>query len=320
MKKSLITIMFALFTLLLAACGTQEKADGEKSSGSNGEQKEITVKHDYGTTKVKVNPKKVVVFDFGTLDTLDKLGIEVTGVPKQNIPSYLKQYNDDKYKNVGGLKEPDFEAINEIQPDLIIISGRQADSYDQFSEIAPTIYMGVDTKKYMESFKKNVETIGQIFDKEDQAKEELAKVDNSVEDLKAKVDPSKKGLILISAGGKISAFGPGSRFGIIHDEFGVTPVDKKIDNSTPHGQTASFEYVLKENPDFLFVVDRDKVVQESGKESSTKKTIENDLVKKTNAYKNGHIVYLDPDYWYLSGGGLESVSEMVNEISSAITK
>ncbi|WP_050613747.1 siderophore ABC transporter substrate-binding protein [Bacillus testis] len=320
MKKSLIAIMFALFTIVLAACGAQDDKKDE-SNGSKEEQKTITVKHDYGETKVPANPKKVVVFDFGTLDTMNKLGIDVTGVPQDNVPSYLKEYKDSKYKNVGGLKEPDFEAINEIQPDLIIISGRQADSYDKFSEIAPTIYMGVDTKDYMKSFESNVKTIGQIFDKEKQANKELSAVKDSVQQLKDKVDPDKKGLIILASGGKISAYGTQSRFGIIHDEFGVTPSDKNIDSKSPHGQTASFEYVLKQNPDYLFVVDRDKVVtSEDGKDSGAKKTVENDLVKKTNAYKDGHIVYLDPNYWYLSGGGLESVAEMVNEVSSAITK
>jgi iron complex transport system substrate-binding protein len=42
------------------------------------------------------------------------------------------------------------------------------------------------------------------------------------------------------------------------------------------------------------------------------------LVKNTNAFKDGHIVYLDPDYWYLSGGGLESIQEMIKEVDKSI--
>lgn len=106
----------------------------------------------------------------GALDTLDKLGVEVTGLPKQAIPEYLSKYQDDKYANVGGLKEPDFEKIAELKPDLIIIQGRQADSFDEFSKIAPTIYIDTDNQHYMKSFKENTKVLGQIFDKEDQAK------------------------------------------------------------------------------------------------------------------------------------------------------
>ncbi|GJM75014.1 hypothetical protein HMSSN036_72300 [Paenibacillus macerans] len=63
----------------------------------------------------------------------------------------------------------------------------------------------------------------------------------------------------------MSAYGPGSRFGLIHDVFGVPAVDDTIEAST-HGQSISFEYVAEKNPDYLFVVDRDAVVTEEGKQ------------------------------------------------------
>lgn len=96
--------------------------------------------------------------------------------------------------------------------------------------------------------------------------------------------------------------------------FGFPPVDPDIKTST-HGDPVSFEYIVEKDPDYLFVIDRGAVV---GGESSAKQVVENELVKKTKAYKEGHIVYLDPSYWYLSGGGLVSVEEMVKEIGAAI--
>jgi iron complex transport system substrate-binding protein len=53
-------------------------------------------------------------------------------------------------------------------------------------------------------------------------------------------------------------------------------------------------------------------------EPASKELIENDLVKGTNAYKNGKIIYLAPNYWYLSGGGLLSVEAMVGEVSATV--
>nr|WP_256241790.1 hypothetical protein [Bacillus sp. V3B] len=38
----------------------------------------------------------------------------------------------------------------------------------------------------------------------------------------------------------------------------------------------------------------------------------------TTAVKEDHVVYLDPDYWYLSGGGLVSVAEMVKSVEEAL--
>ncbi len=124
----------------------------------------------------------------------------------------------------------------------------------------------------------------------------------------------KKGLVILANDGQVSAYGPQSRFGIIHDVFGITPVDPNIKADT-HGNKVSFEYILEKNPGYLFVVDRGAVV---GGKSSAKQVVENEIVSKTNAVKDGNVVYLDPNYWYLSGGGLESVSEMVKEVSKAL--
>ncbi|MBC1917343.1 siderophore ABC transporter substrate-binding protein [Listeria booriae] len=312
MKKLLMAAMLMLLAVFAVACGTDEKTKADEETAA----KELTIKHELGETKVKQNPEKVVVFDFGTLDTLQALGLSnnVAGLPKQSLPKYLNDFAADKYADLGGLKEPDFEKINEAAPDLNIISGRQSDSYDKFSDIAPTIYQGVDAKDYMKSFQTNVNTIASIFGKEDKAKKQLDAIDKQVADVKASVPEGKTGLILLANDGKMSAYGPGSRFGLIHDVLGVTPADPNIEAST-HGQSVSSEYIAEKNPDYIYVVDRGAAV---GGESSAKSVVENELVKKTNAYKNDHIVYLNPEYWYLSGGGLESVAEMVKEVGDSL--
>ena len=101
----------------------------------------ITVSHALGEAVVKKNPERVIVFDYGTLDTLDKMGVEIIGLPKSNIPTLLDKFNDDKYKDVETLFEPDFEKIYELKPDVIFISGRQAEVYEELVKIAPTVYM-----------------------------------------------------------------------------------------------------------------------------------------------------------------------------------
>lgn len=322
MKKSLLFIMLASFLLIMAACGSSDSnddaaEDGDSNADTTEEEKTVTIEHELGETEVPVNPEKVVVFDFGILDTLDKLNIPVTGVAKSgSIPSYLEQYESDEYENIGGLKEPDFEKIAEIDPDLIIISGRQADSYEEFEKIAPTVHLGVDTTRYMDSFEENMHKIGQIFDIDDQVGEELQTIEDNIAALKEKAGDAGDALIILANDDKISAYGQNSRFGIIHDVFGVSPVDEDIEAST-HGMNVSFEYVMEENPDTLYVIDRGAAIATDG-ETNTADLVENDLVKNTEAYKNDQIFYLNPDVWYLSGGGLESVQEMIDEIDASI--
>nr|WP_289710040.1 siderophore ABC transporter substrate-binding protein [Peribacillus butanolivorans] len=312
-KKLSLLLLIAMLAVVAVACGSNNEKEESSPKKESAKSEEITVKHKLGETKVKTNPEKVVVFDMGTLDTLDKLGVEVAAVPHDGLPEYLSKY-EGTTENAGGLKEPDFEKINEIAPDLILISGRQSDAYEELSKIAPTVYVGVDTTKYMESFEENVTLLGKIFGKEKEAAKEFASVEENITALKEKAPTDKKGLIILASGGKVSAYGPDSRFGIIHDVFGVPAVDDKLEVST-HGQSISFEYIAEKDPDYLFVVDRDAV---AGDGAAAKETVENDIVKNTKAYKEGNIIYLDPNYWYLSGGGLESVDSMVKEVSEGI--
>ncbi|WP_342506813.1 siderophore ABC transporter substrate-binding protein [Sporosarcina sp. FSL K6-2383] len=325
MKKFTMALLMVALMALLVACGAKDDAADDKTAGSTAESEVegteaaepemLTIKHDLGEAQIAKNPEKVVVFDFGMLDTLDELGVEVAGVPQANIPSYLSKYEDEKYTNVGGLKEPDFETIHAMQPDVIFISARQSAMYEELNDIAPTIFVGVDTTKYMESFKGNMEMIAELFGKEGKMAEELADIDSQIATISEKsVNNDGKTLIVLGNEGKVSAYGPSSRFGIIHDVFGFKAADENLEVST-HGQSISFEYILETNPDILFVIDRDAAV---GGDASAKDSIENELVIKTNAYKDGKIIYLDPNYWYLSGGGLQSVKEMIKEIEEVL--
>jgi iron complex transport system substrate-binding protein len=316
MKKWNLLMVILAMVLILAACGSKDEGQSEKASGEGAKvTEEMTIPHKYGEAVIKKNPEKVVVFDFGILDTLDELGIEVTGIPQTTIPTYLEKYAADTYTNVGSLKEPDFEAIHAMKPDVIFISARQAELYEEFADIAPTVFVELDYANYMESFKKNMNLIGKIFGKEDVVASEIEEINAGIEALKEKTTAlNKKGLILLANEGKVSAYGPGSRFGIIHDVFGFGAADEGIEVST-HGQSITFEYVLETNPDVLFVIDRNTAV---GADAAAKDTIENELVQKTTAFKEGKIIYLEPNNWYLSGGGLQSMKVMMSEIEGSL--
>lgn len=325
MKKwSLFTLVLSLL-FVLAACGTNSDKDSN-TNGSTGsdadkpateESTKIAIKHELDEEEVvfEKTPEKVVVFDFGVLDTLDELNIPVAGLPQATIPQYLEKYKSDEYENLGSLKEPDFEAIHAMQPDVIFISARQSDLYEEFKKIAPTVYMGVDYTDYIYSFTNNMETLAKLFGKEDEMKAELDEVNASIEEIKEQAAAKdEKTLIIMGNEEKVSAYGPSSRFGIIHDVFGFKPADVNIEKST-HGQSISFEYVMEQNPDILFVIDRDSAFDAN---ASVKNAIENDIVKKTNAYKNGKIVYLNGGPWYLAGGGLQSIKIMIEDVKAGL--
>lgn len=289
---------------------TQQEQSAEQTTvqitDANGEKSEL-----------KKNPKRVVVFDYGVADILKNLGVDaVVGLPKNGkMPEILSNYSDDKYTNVGSLKETDFEAVESLNPDLIIIGGRQAEDIDSFKEIAPTVNLAVDGQDYMNSFKTVVTDLGNLFDKQDEAKKAIDEIEAKI----AKVNKTvtEKGLtasVVMANEGSISTFYAKSRYGLIYNGLGFTEADKNIDDST-HGQQVSFEYFLENKSDYVFVVDRGAV---TGKGEAASKLFDNEVMNKTEVAKNGNIVYLNSVIWYTMTGGIESTNQMIDEIADAI--
>lgn len=314
MKKKLSSYLGALAAgaalLTMTACG-----GGAVASSTSDSAPTITVEHAQGSTaNVPVNPEKVFTFDLGVLDTLDALGVEPAGVPEASYPESLSKYADAKYEKIGSLKEPDFEAVSAGAPDLIIISGRTAGAYEELSKIAPTIDLSVDAANPMESFKNQTKKLGAIFAKEADVDAQLAEVDSTIADTKAKAATAGKGLIVLTSGGEVTAYGAGSRFGIIHDVLGVpTAADVKSEGS--HGEAVSFEYIKQVNPDLLYVINRDTAI---GNEAAASPVLDNELVQSTNAAKNNKVINLDPAAWYIVGYGLNNVQAMVNAIADSV--
>ena len=312
MKKFIYSMMVGA-AVLLTACGNGSASTDSSSNSSTEAATEVTIQDSDGEVTVPKDPQKVVVFDNGSLDTMDALGVgeRVIGAPTKSLPSYLASYQ--KVENAGGIKEPDLEKINQLQPDLIIISGRQRDFKEDLNAIAPTIFLSVDAKDTWNSTKQNIQTLATIFGKETVATEKIATLDQEITALQAQAKDSGKALVTLVNEGQLSAYGKGSRFGIIHDTFGFPEADDKIEAST-HGQSVSYEYVLEKNPDILFVIDRTKAI---GGDTSKDDVAANELVKETNAGKNHKVIQLAPDIWYLSGGGLESTQKMIEDVKAA---
>ncbi|EOT33670.1 siderophore ABC transporter substrate-binding protein [Enterococcus durans] len=315
MKRLVLSILL-MATFGLAACGNTGNSGTVSTQTSNTtEQTTVSIKDSNGDrVEVQKNPQKVVVFDNGSLDTLDALGVgdRVIGAATKNLPSYLDKYKD--VESAGGIKEPDLEKINQLQTDLIIISGRQSDYKEELAKIAPTLYLAVDTKEPWESVQQNVNALAEIFGKEDKAKEELATLTKEIEETKEKASKLEQtALVTLVNEGQLSAYGSGSRFGLVHDVFGFKQADDQIEAST-HGQSVSYEYILEKNPGILFVVDRTKAI---GGDDSKDNVSANELVAQTDAGKNDQVISLQPDVWYLSGGGLESMKLMIKDVNQA---
>ena len=292
----------------------------ESSINYNQEQETVTVNHLQGTTVVPKNPKRVVVMDIGVLDSLDYLDIhpEMLATCSSYLPKYIDKYKDNTV-DIGQMKNVDIEKINATKPDLIIISGRQSPYYKQLSEIAPTIDLSIDNNNYLVSFENKMRILGEIFDKEDMVTNRLFAIKSKIDTIRPDSrNKNKYGLLVLTTGNSLHAYGPGMRYSFVFDVFGLQTVvnkNRNEDTKSPGGKTISYEYILETNPDYIMVIDRDFSVNLG---ESAKRLFDNDLIKKTKAYQTNNIYYLDSDIWYLSGGGLESIDIMMDNISNIL--
>lgn len=300
----------AAATLALTACGGSSEAADDPSTAST-----VTIEHAQGSTEVPVDPQTVFTFDLGALDTMDALGVDVDGVPQGTLPAQLAAYAGGDITNIGSMKEPDFEAIAAAAPDLIVISGRVADSYDELSEIAPTIDLSVDAEDPIASFKAHTASLGTVFGVEDDVADRLAALDAKIAETRDAAAASGNGLVLMTSAGEVTAYGAGSRFGLIHDVLGVEEA-AEVKSEGTHGEAVSFEYIAEINPAHLFVIDRDAAIGEAGAAGAA--VLDNELVNGTDAAKNGAVTFLDSASWYLIGYGLNNLDAMVTAVNEAV--
>lgn len=310
--------MMALM-LMLVGCGVQTNEAGtvEKEAstvsvtGLNQDREPIQV-------EVPLKPERMVVVDMAALDTIDYLGEgeRVVGLPKNSSVDYLKSYIDNPdLVNIGSLKEPDLEGILSTEPDLIIIGARAADFYDQLSQIAPTLFLSNDYEKgVLQSASENITTIASILGKEDDAKELIQDYQARLEGLKPKAEGLSAVIGIVTNGG-FNTLGDGSRGSFITKEVGFENLAADVDST--HGNEASLELLVELDPDYLFVIDRDSALAAEGAQLA-EQILDNELVHKTKAYREGRIIYLDPAAWYLTEGGARAMGIIMSDVEGAL--
>ena len=280
---------------------------------------ETVITHASGETVVPVPPEKPLVLDVNTLDILDALEVEPYGVLGSNLPPHLARFADAKYVKVGTIFEPDYEAINAAEGDLMIVGGRSRAKYPELSKMLPTIDLTVSPEQHSEGVKHNVTLLGEIFGKPEAAAALNAALDRKLEAVKAQAAEAGSALILVTNAGKVGAYGPGSRVGWIHRELGFRTVEENVDDRFDRGDVASFEYILEKNPDWLFVIDRDTATGQS-QGGAAQATLDNELVAQTKAWKEGHVVYLDPASAYIASGGYTALNTLLDQIAQAMNE
>ena len=335
-KKVFVFLLSVVMALSFSACGNNSDQNTSVPSTSNevtssSEEKEkkpetITIKSlnaekNEVDLEVPYDPERIAILDMASLDILDSLGLgdRIVGSAGTSL-DYLQEYvTDENITNLGTIKEADMEAVMECEPDVIFIGGRLSASYDALSEIAPVVYLATDTEiGVVESVRKNATTIASMFGLEEDVEELMADFDDRIKTL-SEFAEGKTAIVGLCTSGSFNVLGNDGRCSMIGVEVGFenVGVDANIDTST-HGNEASFEFIVEKNPEYIFVMDRDAAIGTDGAQLA-QEIMENELVKGTDAYKNGNIVYLaHPAVWYTAEGGINALDLMLQDLETEL--
>ena len=349
MKKLLAMALAATLALSMTACGSgntettaaatetettaaaSETEGSTEAAGSQAESSEaptsVTVTSLNGNgeetqLEVPYAPQRIAILDMASLDILASLGLgdRVVGSASTSL-DYLEGYvTAEGVENLGTIKEADMEAVMACEPDLIFIGGRLSASYDALSEIAPVVYLSTDTELgVVASVEKNATTIASIFGLESQVEELMSGFESRIQALAA-VAEGQTAIVGMCTSGSFNILGNDGRCSIIGREIGFENLSETaIEGETStHGNESSFELIVDLNPDYIFVMDRDAAIGTEGAQLA-QDIMENELVQGTDAYKNGHLVYLaNPAVWYTAEGGITALDIMLSDLESAL--
>lgn len=285
--------------------------------------------HSKGVLKLDATPQRVVSFDLATLDTLAALDVPVAGVPRSTYEGALARYKDKPV--VGTVFEPDYAALKEIQPDLIVSGRRSLPAVPELEKLAPTVDFMPDLLNFMAHFRDTNLALGKAFGKEEQAKAALAKVDRNVEELH-RINDGKTAAMLFTVKDTIVPHAPGDRYGYAYEMAGLksvlpatdqnTPAQPRPEPGSPEAKAAAEKRariladVAAAEPDWLIVLDRGAI---NGAERTAAATLEkHPQLGQTRAFKEGRVVYVDPNGWYLIGGGLNNMLALTEEMLAAM--
>lgn len=270
---------------------------------------EVTLNTYKGEATIEGSPETIAVYDIAAIDTLVALGV----TPQATVqPLYVDYLADLETQNVGSLFEPDLEALNAVQPDLVIVGGRSSSKLEDVARVAPAIDMTIWGDVVTQGLQR-MDTYAALFGKEDKAAELKAAFEAKRAETATALQGKGGALILMTNGPDVSAYGPNGRFAWIYNTLGVEAAAEIADSN--HGEAISFEFVRDVNPGVLLVLDRLAAIGRDGEAAAA--VLDNALVRETDAWKNGNVIYLDSGAAYIAAGGIQGLNKVLDSVLSA---
>ena len=328
MKKILTLMMAFAAVFCLAACGTPAANDEPVSGTQTITIQALNANKEMVNVEVPYDPQRIAILDMPALDIVDALGLgeRIVGSAAVSI-EYLTDYDPDgagsTIMNLGTVKTADLEKVAACEPDIIFIGGRLSAVYADLEAIAPVVYLDVDYEKGVsESTRHNAQTIASIFGKEAEVDAMFADFQPRMDALKA-VLKDKNVLLGMYNANALGLMGTASQLNMIANELGANNLSETVGEAekATHGEEASWETIIKLDPEYMFILDRSTATGASDEGvMGAREVIENELIRELDVYKNGRIVYFieHANVWYTSTGGVQALDTMLSDLEAAL--
>ena len=272
MKKILCLISILMVTFSVIGCSSSE-VDSSKEQVTSKDEKQVVVATSVAITEI-----------------LDRLGVEVSGVPQTSyeLPESAKGATE-----VGSPMNPDMEIIKSLNPtDVICVDTLGSDFEKQFEE--NNINADFYNLSNVDGLKETIAALGEKFNKQDKAN----KILDEIKEVEDKVNSNKKSddkiLVLFGAPGSVMVATDKSYIGNLVELAGGNNI---FSNATSSFTQINLEEIIKLNPDKILVMTH--AVPEAAKKS-VEEELSKDLWKNVNAVKNNDITYLENGYFGMS--------------------
>ncbi|MFJ8001041.1 iron-siderophore ABC transporter substrate-binding protein [Streptomyces sp. NPDC096310] len=193
-----VTATAATLALVLGGCSSAEKEDSGASakSGAGGGAFPVTIKSALGSAKITEQPERVVTLGQGSAETAIALGHTPVGIESYAwgsdksgylpwIHEAVKKSGDTLPTQFAGGEDIDFEAITELQPDVILApwSGVTQEQFDILSDIAPTV--AYPELAWSTNWDEQIEIIAKALGQPDDAQKLTSKIEKQLADAAA---------------------------------------------------------------------------------------------------------------------------------------
>ena len=270
-KKKIIALLSVTMLTFMVGCSSSESNESNVTN-SNGEE-------------------VVVATSVAVTEILDKLGVEVSGVPTTSyeLPESTKDATE-----VGSPMNPDLEIIKSLNPTCVVsVDTLGSDFEKQFTENnIPSMFVNLST---VDGLKETIVNLGEKFDKSEKAAEIIAELENKENELNLSKRENKEDiLILFGAPGSVMVSTDNSYVGNLVKIAGGNNIFESESSSFIQ---VNMEEIIKRNPDKILIMTH-AVPEEA------KKAVEEEFAKATwqqlDAIKNNKVYYLENGYFGMS--------------------